>query len=195
MDNIQANLNTLEIEPRVVEVVESTPTVEPVKASKKQEKQENKDTPAKSIGGDVTETLDIMDTPKTYAGFQSAWNIFGRKYYKIPLRLINDDIKLLDKNLKKISFDVRTITIEPYDIEIKTYFNENNRGVLKNSINGLIAKVCPKYEHFVNFSTNPEHTYITCASDQDPAYLKCNEINVLHRVFKGGKVVSETPLY
>jgi hypothetical protein len=180
MSSIGDKLNTLE--------TESTPELEPIK----------KEAPelSRSPADDILEVLDISKTPKNFSGLQAAFNIFGRKYFKSPMRLINDDIRLLDKNMKEIPFDIRTISIKPFDIEIKTFFNENNRKILTDlKQNETVALVSPKYEHFINFSKDPASTYITCLSDQEPVYLNCVEINVVHKLVKNGKIIKETPMF
>lgn len=149
----------------------------------------------KSEPDEISEVIDVMKTPRSYSGFELAFNIFGRKYYKVPLRLINDEIRVLDKNMKEIQYDIRTISVEPYDINIKTYYNENNRGDLLEKSSQMIALVCVKYEHYCNFSAKPKNTFISCLAEQDPVHINCVEINVVKKLIRNGKIIRETAMF
>lgn len=139
------------------------------------------------------EILDIVKKPKSYDKLQLVFNIFGRKYYLLPLKLINEEIVLLDKNMKKIPYDIRTISVEPFDITIRTFFNENNREILKNEFNDKINLVCPKYKHYINFSTS--QIYISCLQDERPIYLNVVEVNIIRKIIKNDKIIEESIIY
>lgn len=142
---------------------------------------------------DIIELLDYSKTPKTYTDLVSVGTIFNRTYYKVPLKLINDEIKLLDENQKEIPYDFRTILVKPFDIKIKTFYNENNRDILTDKVNKTIAMVAPKYEHYINFSK--DNVLITCLPEQKPVKLTCVEINAVHKLIKSGKLLKETLMF
>lgn len=139
------------------------------------------------------EVLDIVKKPRNYEKLQLVFNIFGRKYYLLPLKLINDDIVLLDKDMKKINYDIRTIHVEPFDITIRTFFNENNRGLLGNEFNDKINLICPKYQHYINYSSS--QVYISCLQDEHPIYLNCVEVNIVKKMIKNNRIIEESIIY
>src|SRR6185437_11832107 len=160
------------------------------KAENKEEKAEENIEDKNGPGG-MIEAWDLLKTPKMFPITPVVQNVFSRKFYKFPLKLFNENIKLLDKNMQEIPHDIRTVTIDPFEIRIITYFNENNQGVLKDASNNVITTVCPKYEHYINWSVKANHMFITCDSNQDPAFLQCVEINVVLKMFRNGKVLRE----
>ena len=142
----------------------------------------------------VIKYVDILKTPKNYKLSKESYMIFGRKYFECPLKLINDNIKLLDKNLREINFDMRVVDVKPFDMEIKTLYNENNRNVLTDDMNKAMAEVSPRYEHYINYSVQKK-IYITCESTEEPMHISSTEINVLVIEKQNNIVLSEKILF
>src|ERR1700678_2557576 len=126
---------------------------------------------------DDLEIITPFKTAKLYTNLKLIYTIFGRKYYAVPLQLINDNIILNDIQDNKINYDIRTVKIEPFNIEIKTFFNENNLNILTSSINKYLSVYSPKYEHYIDYS-KCDNIYITCTETSNPHSINCDEINL-----------------
>lgn len=157
----------------------------------KKEKTTNEELPEFKL----LELLEITGTPKQYKLAEPAYpNLLKRNYFKCPLKLINDNIKLFNKSMKEINFDVRTLKIEPFHVEINTYFNENNKNFLKTQFNDTVSLISPKYEHYINYS-KADNIFITCDVNEIPVFLNSIEINMIHKLVKqDGVVVKQTIL-
>ena len=158
---------------------------------KKEAKEKEEEQVPKEI---ETETLSPSFSLKTYSIISQSMVLFNKKFFKIPLTNICDDIKLLDKNMEPINFEIRTLVIDPYEVVIKTYFNENNLSILTGKLNEMLKVIYPKYEHYINWSTQ-NNIYITCLDTQEPAFLKCKEINITKKLMKNNKLEKEILLF
>jgi hypothetical protein len=143
---------------------------------------------------DIVEGYDLSTAEKRYTDLKSVFDIFGQKYYRCPLKGVNENIRLYDKSRKEVKYELRLVTIKPYDISITTVFNENNRGQLRNKLNVMFSVVCPKYEHFINHSASQE-LFVTCDSKTEVDSLEATEVSIRHVVgTKNGKVLKTTPV-
>ena len=146
---------------------------------------ENKNLPA--INETISEGYDLEKTEKKYKLTAPVFEIFGRKYYKAPFKSINENI-IVSGGKQEISFDIRVVHIEARKIIIDTYFNENNLNILTNRFNALMAHVCPKYEHFINYSSNQE---IYISSELEAVEVSCQQIDIKHLYAIKNKVIKE----
>jgi hypothetical protein len=124
------------------------------------------------------EVFNLVKTDKTYENLQLVYNIFGRKYYKFPLKFINENIRVFNEKQEQIQFNIETFEVNTFEINIKTFFNENNLGILTNEDNLKLSKFCSKYEHFINFSTKKSNIYFTVGDSDNPIKIVTTEINV-----------------
>lgn len=128
-------------------------------------------------------SYEVVLLPKTFKIEKPSFSIFGRNFYKLPLNNICDEIKVYDNTLSLISYEIRTVDINPYDIHIKTYFNENNHNILKGEINKVMSEIYPKYEHYINWSSS-DKLFITCLNTVEVSNISCKEINVNKKIVK-----------
>ena len=143
----------------------------------------------------ILKYADIVKIPRNYKLLKESYLIFGRKYYECPFKLVNDNIKLFDKDLVEIPFDIRVLIVKPFSIKIDTLYNENNQGILVGEINKTLLEICPKYEHYINYSDKPKNTFITCESSKEPMFMTSTEINIVIIEKKKNMTVSEKLIY
>ena len=135
----------------------------------------------------ISDNLELIISKGKSYKIQLVYTLFGRKFYKTPLRFINKNIKLYDNFDNIIPHDIRTYNQQPYSHEVKTFFNQNNLGILKGDMNIVMAKIYPKYEHFVDFSSNND-IYITCSEKFEPEYITWCEFGVVRRIKREDKI-------
>ena len=83
------------------------------------EEEQNKD--------ELVEGYDLSVNARTHSTLTTVFDIFGNKYYKCPLEGINEDVRLYDKNNKEVKFDIRQVTIKPFEINIITCLNKKRK--------------------------------------------------------------------
>lgn len=127
-------------------------------------------------------TPNISET-HVHANMEFAFDcIPGESFYKNPLSGINDRIRVLDATGMEVPYKIYWVFKNKLDQLIMTIPNENNRGKLVGPINEDMAKFCPKYEHYIDFSSRQnfesEDIYFAIDAKYKPTRIICTRINL-----------------